>query len=169
MTAGRNCIGKFWSYRASLDLKAPVCELREENTKKMVEDIARHLTTHIRGIYGSTQPHNSPTSLRAIGTANPKPSLRKVKRLAIDCAISKSSSKTAKGLDGIAAGLVKHLGERAREHLATLYTGIIQGDPIPADWLQSSVCLVPKLRGDASFLSDHRAITVTSVMYRVFT
>ncbi|KAL3227669.1 hypothetical protein MRX96_024036 [Rhipicephalus microplus] len=57
---------------------------------------------------------------------------------------SNISSKTAKRLDGIAAGLVKCLGERAWEPLATVYTGIIQGDPIPADWLRSRVCLVSK-------------------------
>ncbi|KAL3217358.1 hypothetical protein MRX96_032479 [Rhipicephalus microplus] len=146
----------------SLDRNAPLCELRDENTKEKVEDIARHLTAHIRGIYDSTQPHDSPTSPIARGTAIPKDSLWKVARLAIDRAISKISSKTAKGLDGIAAGLFKCLGERAREHLATIYTGIIQGDPMPADWLQSRVCLMPKRGGDASFLSDRRPITVTS-------
>ncbi|KAL3244706.1 hypothetical protein MRX96_018521 [Rhipicephalus microplus] len=128
-----------------------MCELRDESTKEKVEDIARHLTAHIRGIYDSTQPHYSLTSPTACGTANPKDSLWKVTRLAIDRAISKISSKTAKGLDGIAAVLVKCLGERAREHLATIYTGIIQGDPIQAGWLQSRVCLVPKRGGDASF------------------
>ncbi|KAL3181045.1 hypothetical protein MRX96_037105 [Rhipicephalus microplus] len=154
MTAGRNGMGKFWSYMASLNRKAPVCELRDENTKEKVEDIARHLTAHIRGIYDSTQPHDSPTST-AYGTANPKDSLWKVTRLAIDRAVSKISSKTGKGLDGIATRLVKCLGERSREHLATIYTGIIQGDPIPADWLPSRVCLVPKRGGDGSFLGDH--------------
>ncbi|KAL3200064.1 hypothetical protein MRX96_001272 [Rhipicephalus microplus] len=55
----------------------------------------------------------------------------------MDRAISKISYKSAKGLDGIAAGLVKCLGERSQEQLATIYTGIIQGDPIPSDWLQN--------------------------------
>ncbi|KAL3173741.1 hypothetical protein MRX96_041544 [Rhipicephalus microplus] len=164
MTAGRNGMGKFWSCMASLDRKVPVCELRDENTKEKVEDIARHLTAHIRGIYDSTQPHDSPTFPTAFGTANPEDSLWKGTRLAIDRVISKISSKTPKGLNGIAAGLVKCLGERAREHLATIYTGIIQGDPLPADWLQSRVCLVSKRGGDASFLSYHRLITVTSVI-----
>ncbi|KAL3181091.1 hypothetical protein MRX96_037145 [Rhipicephalus microplus] len=133
-----------------------------------MEDIARHLTVHVRGVYDSTRPHDSPTSPTARRTANPKDSLWKVTRLAINRAVSKISSKTAKGLDGITVGLVKCLGERVWEHLATIYTGIIQADPIPADWLQSRVCLVPKPGGDASFLSDHRPITLTSIMYRVF-
>ncbi|KAL3182687.1 hypothetical protein MRX96_034598 [Rhipicephalus microplus] len=98
MTAGRNGMGKFWSYMASLGRKVPVCELLDKNTKEKVEDIARHLTAHIRGIYDSTQPHDSPTSPTACGTANPKDSLWKVRRLAIDRAISKISCNTAKGL-----------------------------------------------------------------------
>ncbi|KAL3245480.1 hypothetical protein MRX96_046906 [Rhipicephalus microplus] len=161
-------MGKFWSYLASLDRQVPVRELWDENTREKVKDIARHLTAHIRGIYDSTQPHDSPNFLTTCGTAHPKDSLWKVIPLAIDGAIFKISCKTAKGLDGIAAGLVKCLGERAREHLAMIHTGIIQGDPVPTDWLQSRVCLEPKREGEASFLSDDRPITVTSVMYRVF-
>ncbi|KAL3187249.1 hypothetical protein MRX96_025561 [Rhipicephalus microplus] len=71
MTAGTNGMGYFWSYMASLDRKALVCELRYENTKEKVEDIARHLTAHIRGIYDRTVPHDSPTSPTGFGTANP--------------------------------------------------------------------------------------------------
>ncbi|KAL3193464.1 hypothetical protein MRX96_016820 [Rhipicephalus microplus] len=109
MTTGRNGMGKFWSYMASLDRKAPMCELRDENMKEKVEVNMRHLTAHIRRIYDSTQPHDWPTPPTACGTINPEDSLWKVARLAIDHAISKISSKTAKGLDGIAARLVKCL------------------------------------------------------------
>ncbi|XP_077544715.1 uncharacterized protein LOC144157865 [Haemaphysalis longicornis] len=65
-------------------------------------------------------------------------------------------------------GLIKHLGTIAREHLAIIFTGIIYGDNIPEDWLRGRVCLLLKNGGNPSLLKDHRPLTVTSVLYRVF-
>lgn len=35
-------------------------------------------------------------------------------------------------------------------------------------WLPEKVCLIPKKDGDSSLLQDHRPLTVTSVLYRLF-
>ncbi|KAH6943944.1 hypothetical protein HPB50_000789 [Hyalomma asiaticum] len=80
-------------------------------------------------------------------------------------------ARTARGLDGI-SGLVKNLGDIARDTLPYIFTWILTGEPVPADWQCGRVCLVRKKGGDASLLQDYRPITVTSVtsvVYRLFT
>ncbi|KAH7961420.1 hypothetical protein HPB52_008914 [Rhipicephalus sanguineus] len=62
--------------------------------------------------------------------------------------IAHIGAQTAQGLDNIPAGLIKSLGPQARDQLAEIYTGIVAGDPIPADWLKGRACLVPKKGGD---------------------
>ncbi|KAL3226621.1 hypothetical protein MRX96_024823 [Rhipicephalus microplus] len=74
-----------------------------------------------------------------------------------------------KGLDEIPPGLEKRLGQNARETLTSIFTGIINGDPIPEDWRRGKVCLVPKRGGNSDQLHDYRPLTVTSVLYRLFT
>ncbi|KAH7971786.1 hypothetical protein HPB52_002785 [Rhipicephalus sanguineus] len=63
----------------------------------------------------------------------------KVSRVAIDPAMSNIGAHSAKGLDEIPPGLVKRLGQNARETLASIFTGIIHGDPIPEDWRRGKV------------------------------
>lgn len=77
---------------------------------------------------------------------------------AVDQAIARIGLRTARGPDGIPAGLVRCLGEKAQEIRATILTGIIEGDPVPSDWLSSQVCLIPKKGGDASFLRNYRPL-----------
>ncbi|KAL3201712.1 hypothetical protein MRX96_042851 [Rhipicephalus microplus] len=93
----------------------------------------------------------------------------KVSRVAIDRAMFNIGAHSTKGLDEIALGLVKRLGQNARETLAFIFTGIFNGDPIPEDWRRGKVCLVPKSGGNSNQLHDYRPLTVTSVLYRPFT
>ncbi|KAL3214834.1 hypothetical protein MRX96_051418 [Rhipicephalus microplus] len=93
----------------------------------------------------------------------------KVSRVAIDRAMSNIGAHSAKGLDEIPPGLVKRLGKNARKTLASIFSGIIIGDPIPEDWHHGKVCLVPKRGGNRYQLHDYRPLTVTSVLYRLFT
>ncbi|KAL3260868.1 hypothetical protein MRX96_046236 [Rhipicephalus microplus] len=51
----------------------------------------------------------------------------KVSRVAIDRAMSNIGAHSAKELDEIPPGLVKRLGQNARETLASIFTGIING------------------------------------------
>ncbi|KAH7955031.1 hypothetical protein HPB49_024109 [Dermacentor silvarum] len=51
--------------------------------------------------------------------------------------------------------------------MASIFTGIIAGDPVPEDWFRSRVCPIPK-GGSNDQLQDYRPLTVTSVLYRLF-
>ncbi|KAL3178504.1 hypothetical protein MRX96_038400 [Rhipicephalus microplus] len=93
----------------------------------------------------------------------------KVSRVAIDRAMSIIRAHSAKGLDEIPPGLMKRLGQIARETLVSIFTCIINDDPIPEDWRRGKVCLVPKRGGNSDQLHDYRPLTVTSVLYRLFT
>ncbi|KAH6935105.1 hypothetical protein HPB50_003421 [Hyalomma asiaticum] len=80
---------------------------------------------------------------------------------------SSIGAHSTKGLDGIPPGVVKQLGQNAREALTSTFTGIINGDPTPEDWRRGKVCLVPERGGNSDQLQDYRRITVTSVLYRL--
>ncbi|KAL3244840.1 hypothetical protein MRX96_047099 [Rhipicephalus microplus] len=92
----------------------------------------------------------------------------KIVRVALERAQARIASLTAHGLDGIPAGLVKRLEQIARKRVAAVFTGIIEENAIPEDWLRSHVCLVLKKGADSSFLSSYRPITVARVLYMLF-
>lgn len=173
-TAGREGARRFWKYVGSLDRRAPEPTLREETTGEVIADVERHLTEHIRNIYNSSQDplaegaRGRRSIIEASGDGCETDHEWEVTRRALDRVISRLGAHTAQGLDGIPAGLIKHLGTMAREHLAIIFTGIIYGDNIPEDWLRGRVCLLLKNGGNPSLLKDHRPLTVTSVLYRVF-
>ncbi|XP_077489273.1 uncharacterized protein LOC144100112 [Amblyomma americanum] len=83
-------------------------------------------------------------------------------------ALGRISACTATGPDGIPARLLKLLGPNSREQLAELFTTIINGGDIPEDWRNGRVVLLLKPGGNAAHIGDYRALTVTSVVYRVF-
>ncbi|KAL3181086.1 hypothetical protein MRX96_037141 [Rhipicephalus microplus] len=91
-----------------------------------------------------------------------------VTRPALGRAIERIGAHTARGLDGIPLGLLKCLGNEARQKLADIFSGIMAGEPIPEDWRCGRVILVPKRGGDAGLLREYRPLTVTSVLYRTF-
>lgn len=182
--SGRNGPRKFWQYVSSLDRKPITPVLRDARTGDPVPNLVEHLTSHIRGLYEhlpldpSAEPPvpQSPQSREEANLPEPpisnsqeEPTVAwEVTRPAIDRALAALETRTAQGLDSLPAGLVKSLGETARERLAKIFTGVIRGDPIPEDWLRGKVTLIPKRDGDKSLLRNHRPLTVTSVLYRVF-
>lgn len=173
-SAGKGATAKFWSYVSSLDRRASAAEIREEDSGAVTDNLQRHLTEHIRRLYAapketdcSASPPDAPRGASA-ATGYLSHLEWTVSRLALDKALSHISPRTAQGLDGIPAGIVKILGDQAREQLADIYSGILAGQPIPADWTRGRVILTPKKGGDKGLLSDHRPLTITSVLYRVF-
>lgn len=173
--AGRSSTRKFWTYVSSLDRKSPLPKLRDEMTGDTVLDIRRHLQSHLERIFDHT-PNQGDVQHKASPVGEP-PSEQdsymadcqwEVTPLALKRALARIGAHTASGLDGIPAELVKCLGEVAQAHLAAILTGIIHGDPIPEAWLLGKVSLIPKKGGDSSLLRDHRPLTVTSVLYRLF-
>ncbi|XP_037505957.1 uncharacterized protein LOC119382330 [Rhipicephalus sanguineus] len=169
-SAGRGAAAKFWTYVSRLDSKATQPEIRTESTGDKTTDLHRALTDHLHQLYA--QPHPSthtelpcPDVSELTGTGHQKWT---VARSAIDRAISKIGARTARGFDGIPAGLVKRLGAGARAQLADFFSEILAGGPIPSDWLRGKVILLPKRGGDPGLLRDYRPLTITSVVYRVF-
>lgn len=169
-SAGRGAAAKFWTYVSRLDGKATQPEIRTESTGDKTTDLHRALTDHLHQLYA--QPHPSthtelpcPDVSEPTGTGHQKWT---VARSAIDRAISKIGARTARGFDGIPAGLVKRLGAGARAQLADFFSEILAGGPIPSDWLRGKVILLPKRGGDPGLLRDYRPLTITSVVYRVF-
>ncbi|KAH6924588.1 hypothetical protein HPB50_019626 [Hyalomma asiaticum] len=172
-TPGRKGIQNFWRYISALDRKSPSRPtLREEATGEPVFDVKKRITDYIQNVFGAPAPVAAAETVAHITPARGDPQAKEcewnVSRVALERALARIASQTAQGLDGIPAGLVKRLGKIAREHLAAIFTGIIEGNPIPVDWLRSRVCLVPKKGADSGCLSSYRPITVTSVLYRLF-
>lgn len=172
--AGNNGPRKFWTYISSLNREAPIPTLRDA-TGHDVADLEEHLTIHMQRMYDNPSPEQQgvPYQPREEGCEMDNDTTAecewKVSRVAIDRAMSNIRAHSAKGLDEIPPGLVKRLGQNARETLASIFTGIIHGDPIPEDWRRGKVCLVPKRGGNSDQLHDYRPLTVTSVLYRLFT
>ncbi|KAL3227403.1 hypothetical protein MRX96_024152 [Rhipicephalus microplus] len=169
--AGRNGGNKFWKYVSSLDHQTPAPEIRHHSSNLLVTDLAAHLTTHMQELFNPT--HDEWTSA---GNGDPDDSHQpseedhwQITRIALERALPRISASTATGLGGIPAGLVKCLGKSAREHLTEIFDTILKNGPIPPDWQCGRVSLVCKRGGDAGLLGDYRPITVTSVLYRLFT
>ncbi|XP_037502252.1 uncharacterized protein LOC119376525 [Rhipicephalus sanguineus] len=168
---GRNGARKFWTYVSSLDGKAKVPQIRHEDTGQPVSDMGRHLADHMRKLYdvGSGEPEIDSIEYHPINEYRLRNNVKwEVTRPALDRAIARIGAHTARGLDGIPAGLIKCFGEEARQKLADIFSGIMTGEPIPEDWLCGRVILVPKRGGDAGLLREYRPLTVTSVLYRTF-
>lgn len=170
-SAGRGAAAKFWTYVSRLDGKAAQPEVRTESTGAKENDLHRALTDHLRQLY-APPPQGAPAvplpAPDRPGLAGADQQTWTVSRSAIDRAITRIGAHTARGLDGIPAGLVKCLGAESRSQLADFFTEILAGGPIPIDWLRGKVILLPKRGGDPGLLRDYRPLTITSVVYRVF-
>lgn len=88
--------------------------------------------------------------------------------LTVARALKKVRARTATGPVNVPARTLKCLGEDSREQLAQILTAILEGEPIPKDWREGKVILIPKRCGKATNIADYRPIMVTSVMYRLF-
>ncbi|KAH7941361.1 hypothetical protein HPB49_012701 [Dermacentor silvarum] len=170
--AGRNGPQKFWAYISSLDREAPRPILRDAAGEE-VTDAEEHLTAYMQQLYNSSIPVQQvrstvPRDKERERGSTPADCEWRVTHIAIDRAITHIGSHSAKGLDEISPGLVKQLGQRARETMASIFTGIVAGDPVPEDWLRGRVCLIPKKGGRSAQLQDYRPLTVTSVLYQIF-
>ncbi|KAH7979105.1 hypothetical protein HPB49_008198 [Dermacentor silvarum] len=172
-TAGCQGGQKFWAYVSTLQQKPAPPELQEETTGEPVSDIPEHLTRHMAQFYDPTLP--TATEEHYVVSAPESGNLVtyecewQVCRLALDCALARIDSRTAQGLYAIPAGLVKSLGDIACDTLAHMFTEILSGEPVPADWQCGRVSLVHKKGGDAGLIQDYQPITVTSVLYQLFT
>lgn len=79
----------------------------------------------------------------------------------LDRAIGRISARTARGLNGVPAGLVKCLGIDARGQLVGIYSDILAGQPIRTEWLWSRITLTPKKGRDSGLPWDYHPLTVT--------
>ncbi|KAH6927337.1 hypothetical protein HPB50_001877 [Hyalomma asiaticum] len=136
--AGNNGPRKFWTYISSLNRESSTTTIGHA-TGQAVTDLEEHLTTYMQRM------HENPSAEQEMSYQAREKRCEmdnsttvecewKVSRVAIDRAISSIGAHSAEGLDGIPPGLVKQLGQKARETLACIFTGIINGDPIPEEW-----------------------------------
>ncbi|KAH6946067.1 hypothetical protein HPB50_011429 [Hyalomma asiaticum] len=149
--AGNNGPRKFWTYISLLNRKASTPTIRDA-TGQAVTDLEEHLTTYMQRMYENPSAEQE-MSYQAcekgceMDNSTTVECEWKVSRVAIDRAISSIGAHSAKGLDGIPPGLVKQLGRNARETLASIFTGIINGDPIPEDWRRGKAARSAALGG----------------------
>ncbi|KAH6947304.1 hypothetical protein HPB50_018362 [Hyalomma asiaticum] len=134
---------RFWTYVSSLDRRAAMPQIRNEETDLPISDLSEHLTEHMHRLYQPVQPACVAAESNEAEIHYPEGEIMKwqVTRGAVDRAIARIDAHTAKGLDGIPAGVVKHLGDAARDHLADIFSGIIAGDSVPTAWRTGRVCL----------------------------
>ncbi|KAH6946677.1 hypothetical protein HPB50_014516 [Hyalomma asiaticum] len=132
---------RFWTYVSSLDRRAAMPQIRNEETDLPISDLSEHLTEHMHRLYQPVQSACVAAELNEAEIHYPEDEIMKwqVTRGAVDRAISRIDAHTAKGLDGIPAGVVKHLGDAARDHLADIFSSIVAAES-PTD-LQQLVTL----------------------------
>lgn len=173
---GRSAAHKFWTYIRSLDRAAPPPPpLIDAATGQPVGEPCEYIAQHFSRIFG-TSDLNTDTTLskeEAISPNTERPPSQTeppwaLSRFTVERALKRIRAGTATGLDGMPARVLKCLGEDSREQLAEILTAIIEGEPIPKEWHEGKVILIPKRGGDARNIEDYRPITVTSVMYRLF-
>lgn len=78
-------------------------------------------------------------------------------------------TRTATGLDGFPATLLKLLGPKQCQALRDMFDTMLETGQVPEEWGCSRMMFIPKGTGDRSSWKNYRPITVTSVLYRVFT
>lgn len=170
---GKSAAQKFWHYVRSLDRKADAApQMTDASTGKQVENLGEHIAAHLSSLYGPPQiaPRNAlETRQTGSGVPNPWEPKWEFSRRSIDRAIARIRAHTAAGPDGIPARLLRFLGPDSREQFASIFTGIINGEEIPDDWRKGRVALILKPGGKADNIQDYRSLTVTSVLYRIFT
>lgn len=174
---GKSTAQRFWRYVTSLDRPAPPpCQLRDVASGRSILNLKEHLTEHFTRVFQDPDP---PADLCGGQKEDIPPDSTSARSreesthyafsgLSVDRALAQLRARTAMGLDSLPARLLKNLGPVAREQLADLFTGIIEGAPIPEDWRLGRITLVPKQGGNPAHLGDHRPLTVTSVVYRLF-
>ncbi|XP_049269910.1 uncharacterized protein LOC119385332 [Rhipicephalus sanguineus] len=173
---GRSAAHKFWTYVRSLDRAAPPPPpLVDAATGQPVTEPCEYITQHFSRIFGASglttttplteEEAASPNTEQSPGQEEPPWAFS---RLTVERALKRVRARTATGPDGMPARVLKCLGENSREQLAEILTAIFEGEPIPKEWHEGRVILIPKRGGDARNIEDYRPITVTSVMYRVF-
>ncbi|KAL3185320.1 hypothetical protein MRX96_030137 [Rhipicephalus microplus] len=116
--SGRNGAKKFWTYVSSLSGKAKVAQIRHEDTGLPVSDMDKHLADHMRKLYDfcNGDPEIKVTVDNPINEYCLSNKVKcEVTRSALDRAIKRTGAHTAQGLDGIPAGLLKCLGDGARQ------------------------------------------------------
>ena len=80
------------------------------------------------------------------------------------------NERTGCGLDNIPANLLKSLGENGISYITELFNRIFAGtERIPSDWKEGKVKLLKKPNSKEGLLSTYRPITITPVLYRLFT
>ena len=83
-------------------------------------------------------------------------------------ALATSSKKKAPGHDRLPTELWQHGGSRLVTHLALLFSKILIGGDIPADWLLNLACPVLKPGKDPTDISSHRPISLLCSSQKVF-
>ena len=84
--------------------------------------------------------------------------------------LAKVNGRTGCGLDNISARTLKSLGERGIQCITDIFNRIFAGDEgIPAYWKEGKVNLLKKTNSTEGILDTFRPITITPVLYRLFT
>ena len=84
--------------------------------------------------------------------------------------LAKISEKSATGPDGIPANILKQLDDMGYECISETFNEILTGrHDIPSEWRKGRVALLEKPNSVKGELTTYRPITVSDVLYRVFT
>jgi hypothetical protein len=88
----------------------------------------------------------------------------------IEDLLSQISKGTATGEDQIPANILKLMKADGVEWLADLFNDILDGThPLPIDWRDGRVSVLAKPNSTKGVLETYRPITVSTVLYRMFT
>ncbi|KAL3190433.1 hypothetical protein MRX96_019319 [Rhipicephalus microplus] len=169
--AGNKGPRTFWTYIPSLN-REPIIPTLRDSTGAAVTDLEEHLVTYLQRLTRTRRQNNRECHTNLVEktvrwTTGP------LRSTSGRCPVWQST-ELCPALEPTAPQdwmkfHLKQLGQRARESLASFFTGILNEEPIPEDWRCSKKCLVLMRGGNSDQLQDYRPLTVTSVLYQLFT
>src|SRR5580693_619463 len=140
--------------------------LKSESGQKVSDaDMVSHLTHVTIKILNGLETESQENTLRLS-----EPTGIQVGTIEVKYLLGRMSSQTATGLDEVPANVLKNLGEIGEEYIARMFNSILEGQhEIPPEWGEGRVSMLEKPNSSKGNLLTYRPITVSTVLYRLFT
>lgn len=159
---------KFWEYvKRSQCSRRRVAEARGANGEKIIPgDLENYLTfVAEKKLYGKEEEQVSEAPVRLS-----KPSGLEITVEDVNRSLNRTRARTSTGMDGIPARIVKELTGTGTSYVTDLFNRILAGEEdIPRDWRNGKVVMLEKANSKPGDLTTYRPITVSTVLYRIFT
>lgn len=168
LKAPRNTRAKrMWNYIRKHNGHTRGQHIVKDSQKRQIpeSEVNKHLNEVGRKLLGATETVVSQDVFRVEEPVGIRVTMNDVSRV-----ISSMSTKGASGPDGIPPNILKELSDIGHYYIAEAFNAILNGeDEIPKDWREGRVTLLEKPNSEKGILTGYRPLTISDVLYRVFT